>query len=231
MTTLDTLVDPKKIDLFEDHKKDLDLKPFISETSLPLDAHSISVNIGFKHCCLNSIKDDDLFFSNYIYDCLSSYNDLIGLNLKKLFVNPKVITERDHYKQINFFRSNGTRAKNIFSKFMSDFDCTKYIVYESYITNDFTKISDDKDKGKFRVFSLYIIKDSNTSSEKQWLIVFLIDPHHLVFPISKMKKMKSIESKKLIYKKIQNYNCDLRKLFNEKCKNNDIDYQKISWFN
>lgn len=210
----------KKVKLFGNKKENnLKEKDLIKHGPIHK-AQSINPELVFLKGCLSSFKDDKLFFSNFILDTLSNYNDFLGHDFENVFCCEKVELNTNG---INLDRKNGKRIKSIIKLCNGniDFDgVLSDLIYEVYVTNGAEL--DSKRKGKFRVFSVYFQKTKNKDHPQ--CFVFLLDPYHLVCPTNIKNKNESIEKK---YFKVKKYDCSLNALFEEKCKKNDIDKSKI----
>lgn len=223
---LSFLADNSKIK--NDSKFDgLDFSSTVKKSEFPLNAESIKAKVAFLHCCLNSKKIENLYFTNYIYGSMENYNDSIGINFENLFCNSDIVNNK--MKLINLSLKNGERIKEIFSSCIDfNIDLEKYAIYQSYITNEYTQVSDGVGKGKFRAFSLYDVKNINSEKEEYWLIVFLLDPHHLVCPVSTKNKSRD-EVNEEEYKKAKEFDCSLKELFRKKVIRKAIKKEAINW--
>lgn len=208
----------KKVKLIENKKNNLKVKNLIKHG--PIEVQSINPELIFLKECLSSIKNDKLCFSNFILDTLSNYNDFLGHDFENVFCCEKV---KLNTNRIDFNRKNGKRIESIFKlcDVNIDFDGRlSNFIYEAYVTNGIEL--DSKRKGKFRVFSVYF--HETEEEDYPLLLVFLLDPYHLVCPTNIKNKNDSIEKK---YFKVKKYDCSLNALFEKKCKKNDIDKSKI----
>ena len=219
---LSFLTDNQKVDSNLDG---LDFSSTVEKIELPLNAQSIKPKVAFLHSCLNSLKIANLLFTNYICGSMENYNDSIGINFENIFCNSEVVNNK--MRLINLSLKNGKRIKSIFSA-CSNIDFKKYAIYESYITNKYTQISDGVGKGKFRAFSIYDVENINSEKEESWLIVFLLDPHHLVCPVPSKGKSRD-EINEIEYKKVKGFNCSLEELFQKKVSRNAIKKELINW--
>ena len=203
----------------------LDFSSTVKKIEFPLNAQSIKPKVAFLHCCLNSLKIANLFFTNYIYGSMENYNDSIGINFENIFCNSEVVNKR--LRLINLSLKNGKRINAIFSACIN-IDFKKYAIYESYITNEYTQVSDGVGKGKFRAFSVYDVENINSEKEESWLIVFLLDPHHLVCPVPTKGKSRD-EINEIEYQKVKDFNCFLKELFQKKVSRKAIKKELVNW--
>src|SRR5699024_2774615 len=62
------------------------------------------------------------------------------------------------------------------------------VIYESSVISDELQM-DSKHRGLFRVFAIYGVQHMAENSQTQhWLGIFLLDPYHLVCPVSETSK-------------------------------------------
>lgn len=212
-----------KIELFKSKKNYLKVKKLVRrDKSLPIKIRINRPVLSFFKKCLTSIKDDKLCFSNFIFDTISNYNDVLGCDFKNIFRNEKLELNTNG---IDLSRENGERIKSIF-KLSNDklaFDKLDGFIYELYVTNG--NELDSKGKGTFRIFSVYFQETKEKDSSK--FFVFLIDPYHLVCPVSIKGKNKGEEKK--IYKKVKEYSCCLNELFEKNCRKEDINKNNVNF--
>lgn len=139
---------------------------------------SLEAEVVYKKDFLHSIKDSKLHFTN----CISELKDpMIDENIKGFANNPDIINE--NLTNIELDRQNGNRIKAIISRATGE---TLVNEFSHYIYESDLKLSQYRlnDRGPFRVFSIYAIFNIASDSEKHVLMVCLLDPYHLVCPVS-----------------------------------------------
>lgn len=189
------------------------VKLFNQHTAGKLNAHNADVDILFLDTFLQSFKDEKNEFSNYI-ERLGIKNTYIYRNFLALSKNPKKIANEITTIDI-LHRKNSARIKQILSheipsNLINKFDDS---IFES-VVNRGIDFFDANGKGRFRVFSLYATKRDNLNNEKQILIIFLIDPYHLVCPVADhQRNLTKKENQHKFFKNCKTYKDSLDMVF------------------
>lgn len=214
---LENKINRPKVKLINSNAPDvnLGLKLFNRRKGNILNAHSTQVNVLFLKTFLHSFKDEKNEFSNFIVKLGISTTPLYSkiISLKK---NPSQIA--DEISPIDILhKKNSKRIREILIKCTDRKVIQKFndSVFESVVDrgNDFF---DSNGKGKLRVFSIYAVDAQNLSKIKQYLVVILLDPYHLVCPIrDTCKKLSNIKNQHYIYQKCKDRKDSLEVVFKQ----------------
>lgn len=179
-------------------------KPFV---------RSIQPDVLFYKDFLKSFSDKKLYFSNFV--------ESIGIGGTSLDFDMKLISKEpgklvDNLKSIDLkTRRNSSRIKQILAQALSLELIDKYndVIYESYIYNTEYNL-DINSKGTLRFFALYGFQHINTEFEKAILVVILVDPYHLVCPVSdRSKNLSSEDVMQKQFTQVKSYSGSLENIF------------------
>lgn len=169
---------------------------------------SLDAEIVYEKDFLHSIKDNELHFTN----CIPELKDpLIDENIIGFANNPSVISE--NVTNIELDRKNGDRIRAIISKATDEKIVNKFsqYIYESDLKLSKYRLTN---RGAFRVFSIYAIFNIASNDEKHVLMVCLLDPYHLVCPVSYSSNSKQ-KSMMRVFDQHKNLNNSFEKRYKE----------------
>lgn len=179
-----------------------------------LNAHNAKAQIAFLSKCKESVKLNNLYFSNFLADRLNVLGGFIDSGIQGLCENPECVNRE--IKNIKLSYSNGERIQAIVERILGKDVLSEY--QDGIFETDITFGNDLYQRGKFRAFLLYAVNDPGEESESQWLVVFLLDPYHLVCPVAVGKK-DADQVMKEEFLRVKDYTTSINEIFFEKFKN------------
>lgn len=191
-------------------------------------ARSIQPDVLFYEDFLRSFSNEKLYFSNFV-ESIGINNTPLDLGMKLISKNPGKLI--DNLKSIDLNnRKNSSRIKQILAQSLGTELVEKYndVIYESYIYNTEYNL-DVNSKGTLRFFALYGFQHLNTEFEKAILVVILVDPYHLVCPVSdRSKNLSSEDVMQMQFNRVKFYSRPLKDIFIKyfSSKLNDIGIAK-----
>lgn len=179
-------------------------KPFV---------RSIQPDVLFYKDFLKSFSNEKLYFSNFV-EGIGISGTSLDFNMKLISKEPEKLV--DNLKSIDLkTRRNSSRIKQILAQALSVDLIEKYndVIYESYIYS--TEYNFDiNSKGTLRFFTLYGFQHINTEFEKAILVVILVDPYHLVCPVSdRSKNLSSEDVMQKRFNRVKSYSGSLENTF------------------
>lgn len=213
-----------KFNIFPEHNKlnlNLNAKTKLNASTKLMRNSGESLNAS-------NAEADIMFLSDSLEgNKLSEYNftDLLTEKLlmgkisdafKPVLDNPGILSK--NLKSINLNLNNGKRIKNIFSEVIMEENVEKYdsLFYETAIKGNEYKLTE---KDCFRAFMVYVaMPDEPKGKNKNLLIVFLLDPYHLVCPVPFRGRTREEVAKKVFQDK-KNYSNTFKQNFNNEFDN------------
>uniref|UniRef100_UPI000556F8C1 hypothetical protein n=1 Tax=Lactobacillus kefiranofaciens TaxID=267818 RepID=UPI000556F8C1 len=207
------------------------VKLFNKHTAGKLNAHNADIEVLCLDTFLNSFKDEKNEFSNYIRRLgikgTYIYKDILALcQTPNQIANE--ITSIDILNRKNSLRIKEILSQGLSSKLIANFDDS---IFESVVKRG-SDFFDPNGKGKFRVFSIYVIDKEGSIKETQKLVIFLIDPCHLVCPIAdKARNLTKSQNRHKIFENQKDCNDSLSDVFYSKfVDSNSIKFISLQAF-
>ncbi|MBZ2406143.1 hypothetical protein [Liquorilactobacillus hordei] len=176
-----------------------------------LRAHNSDAEIALLKGCLSSIDIEPLKFSNFLPGSLEIFGTKVDQDIKAFCETPKLVNRK--CSSINFSWNSGDRIKQILLKYISENCFEEYYDGIREADMDFSN-SKFQSRELFRAFIISAVSDVNTDNEKNWFVVVLLDPYHLVIPTSN-DKAEHIKR----YKQAKKYENSFRDIYKDEFKN------------
>lgn len=152
-----------------------------SNRPLALNVHNADAQVAFLETCRKCLKITDLSFSNYIPNDMWLNGDRIEKDVQAICREPALIKRRTTPVRMN------QRIEKILLQHLPVDLVHEYRdgIREADMDNYAMQLTR---RGAFRAFLIYAISNPGSDKAKNWLVVVLFDPYHLVFPVAQEKQ-------------------------------------------